>query len=58
MFHVATMLPLDQKDQEQPILERKRHIGNDVIVLIFKEGNTPIDPSTIFRSQFNRSFTH
>lgn len=55
MFHVATMLPLDVKDQDQPILERKRHIGNDVVVLIFKDGHTPIDPSTAFRSQFNRA---
>jgi hypothetical protein len=55
MYHVSTMLPLDTRDNENPILERKRHIGNDVVVLIFKEGNTPIDPSTAFRSQFNRS---
>jgi hypothetical protein len=34
-------------------LERKRHLGNDIVVLIFKEGNTPYIPNTI-TSEFNR----
>ena len=28
-------------------VERKRHIGNDVIVIIFKEGKKPYIPTTI-----------
>ncbi len=32
---------------------RKRHVGNDIIVLIYKESDAPVDPS-IFQSQFNR----
>lgn len=38
-------------------LERKRHIGNDVVTLVFKEGNTPFNPACL-TSQFTRtSFT-
>ena len=29
--------------------------GNDVVLIIFKEGNTPLDPRVI-RSQFNRMY--
>eukprot|EP01122_Echinamoeba_exundans_P008864 TRINITY_DN3020_c0_g1_i2.p1 TRINITY_DN3020_c0_g1~~TRINITY_DN3020_c0_g1_i2.p1 ORF type:complete len:1064 (+),score=240.87 TRINITY_DN3020_c0_g1_i2:630-3821(+) len=54
IFHVASMIPLD-KDPEQSLLERKRHIGNDVVVVIFKEGPQQLDPS-VWRSQFNHVF--
>jgi RAP1 GTPase activating protein 1 len=36
-------------------VERKRHLGNDVVVLIFKEGNTPFNPLCI-KSHFNHVF--
>ena len=36
-------------------LEKKRHIGNDVIVIVFHEGSSPFDPSK-FHSQFNHIF--
>eukprot|EP00768_Dysnectes_brevis_P006819 gnl/Dysnectes_brevis/552_a609_1778.p1 GENE.gnl/Dysnectes_brevis/552_a609_1778~~gnl/Dysnectes_brevis/552_a609_1778.p1 ORF type:complete len:376 (-),score=131.09 gnl/Dysnectes_brevis/552_a609_1778:174-1301(-) len=36
MFHVSTMLPFKANDPQQ--LERKRHIGNDNLVLVFQEG--------------------
>lgn len=35
MFHVCTMLPLTVGDRQQ--LQRKRHIGNDIVVLVFQE---------------------
>ena len=35
MFHVSTMLPHDKADPQQ--LEKKRHIGNDVVVVVFIE---------------------
>ncbi|EKE39696.1 hypothetical protein ENUP19_0298G0030 [Entamoeba nuttalli] len=41
MFHVAPLLPLLQNDEQA--LERKRHVGNDVVVLIFKEQSSPSD---------------
>ena len=53
MFHVSTMIPASQSDEQQ--VERKRHLGNDVVMLIFKEGNDPFSPS-IIRSHFNSVF--
>jgi len=53
MFHVSTLLPFFPDDAQQ--VERKRHLGNDVVILLFSEGeNKPFDPS-IIRSQFNRT---
>lgn len=45
MFHVSTLLPFSTDNPQQ--LERKRHLGNDIVVLVFKEGNTPFLPNTI-----------
>lgn len=62
MFHVSTLLPYQEKDLQKvnlpnirvtPKVERKRHIGNDIVVIIFNEGNNPIDPSVI-ASHYNR----
>mgnify|MGYP003648022391 CR=1 FL=1 len=33
MYHISTLLPFNPNDQQH--LERKRHIGNDVVVIIF-----------------------
>jgi len=35
MFHVCTYLPFSPDDKQQ--LERKRHIGNDIVVIVFLE---------------------
>eukprot|EP01091_Cochliopodium_minus_P011312 TRINITY_DN3170_c0_g2_i1.p1 TRINITY_DN3170_c0_g2~~TRINITY_DN3170_c0_g2_i1.p1 ORF type:complete len:810 (-),score=257.24 TRINITY_DN3170_c0_g2_i1:80-2509(-) len=53
MFHISTMLPFFKEDPQE--LERKRHLGNDVVLVVFKEGNVPFDPS-IIHSQFNHVF--
>lgn len=53
MFHVSTCLPHVSGDDQQ--LEKKRHIGNDVVVIVFQDGDTPIAPSTI-KSYFNHVF--
>ncbi|XGW07883.1 hypothetical protein V3C99_010757 [Haemonchus contortus] len=45
MFHVSTMLPYTLGDQQQ--LQRKRHIGNDIVAIIFQETNTPFAPDMI-----------
>ncbi|EPB65890.1 Rap/ran-GAP [Ancylostoma ceylanicum] len=45
MFHVSTMLPYTLGDQQQ--LQRKRHIGNDIVAIIFQEQNTPFAPDMI-----------
>lgn len=54
VFHVSTMLPFRQNDEQQ--IERKKHIGNDVVVVVFQdEGSEPFDPRTV-RSVFNHVF--
>ena len=50
MFHISTLLPFSKIDQQQ--IERKRHIGNDVVVIVFLEEGGNIDPRK-FISQFN-----
>ncbi|CAD5215999.1 unnamed protein product [Bursaphelenchus xylophilus] len=45
MFHVSTMLPYTVGDTQQ--LQRKRHIGNDIVAIIFQEENTPFSPDFI-----------
>ncbi|ELP94941.1 rap GTPase-activating protein, putative [Entamoeba invadens IP1] len=41
MFHVAPLLPTLKGDEQG--LEKKRHVGNDIVVLVFKERNAPKD---------------
>ncbi|KAJ1560856.1 hypothetical protein HK096_006954, partial [Nowakowskiella sp. JEL0078] len=37
MFHVSTLLPFNEADKQQ--LERKRHIGNDIVVIAFQDSD-------------------
>eukprot|EP01105_Mastigella_eilhardi_P023439 TRINITY_DN58_c0_g3_i1.p1 TRINITY_DN58_c0_g3~~TRINITY_DN58_c0_g3_i1.p1 ORF type:complete len:678 (-),score=180.43 TRINITY_DN58_c0_g3_i1:59-2071(-) len=53
MFHVSTFLPYMQNCDQQ--VERKRHIGNDIVVLVYHDSDTVFDPSC-FKSQFNYVF--
>ena len=70
MFHVSTELPYKKANDLQQ-LERKRHIGNDICVLVYREagarrsrekmeggGEVSQDkyrPNTV-ESEFNRTF--
>jgi len=48
MYHVATLLPNQPADEQK--VERKRHIGNDVVTIVFKEQATVedrFDPSIL-----------
>ncbi|XP_039250211.2 uncharacterized protein LOC120327908 isoform X7 [Styela clava] len=45
MFHVSTMLPYIEGDRQQ--LQRKRHIGNDIVAIVFQDGETPFVPNMI-----------
>lgn len=45
MFHVGTLLPLDPTSDQQ--LQRKRHIGNDIVTIIFCEGSDAFNPEVI-----------
>ncbi|KYQ89078.1 RapGAP/RanGAP domain-containing protein [Tieghemostelium lacteum] len=49
MYHVSCMLPFNEKDKQQ--LERKRHIGNDIVVIVFQDGDTIYRPTTISSRQ-------
>jgi hypothetical protein len=55
MFHVSTLLPFEESDPQQ--IERKKHIGNDIVVIIFQDSDskTPWDPLTI-SSRFNHIY--
>uniref|UniRef100_A0AC34F1L5 Rap-GAP domain-containing protein n=1 Tax=Panagrolaimus sp. ES5 TaxID=591445 RepID=A0AC34F1L5_9BILA len=54
MFHVSTMLPFTPNNRQQ--LSRKRHIGNDMVTIIFQEpGASPFSPITV-RSHFQHVF--
>jgi len=54
MFHVSTLLPYSPTNTQQ--LERKRHIGNDIVIVVFQEGNsTPFSPA-FMRTHFNHIF--
>ncbi|CAG9575577.1 unnamed protein product [Danaus chrysippus] len=53
MFHISTMLPFSKDNKQQ--LERKRHIGNDIVNIIFTEDST----HNTFNPQCVKShFTH
>ncbi|XP_038602147.1 rap1 GTPase-activating protein 1 isoform X3 [Tachyglossus aculeatus] len=45
MFHVSTKLPFTEGDAQQ--LQRKRHIGNDIVAVVFQDQNTPFVPDMI-----------
>ncbi|XP_014017699.1 rap1 GTPase-activating protein 2 isoform X5 [Salmo salar] len=45
MFHVSTKLPFTEGDVQQ--LQRKRHIGNDIVAAVFQEDATPFVPDMI-----------
>ncbi|KAM3829582.1 signal-induced proliferation-associated 1-like protein 3 isoform 2-T2 [Vipera latastei] len=54
MFHVSTMLPYTPNNRQQ--LLRKRHIGNDIVTVIFQEpGALPFTPQNV-RSHFQHVF--
>ncbi|XP_067112751.1 rap1 GTPase-activating protein 2-like [Osmerus mordax] len=53
MFHVSTKLPYTEGDTQQ--LQRKRHIGNDIVAAVFQEEATPFVPD-IIASNFLHAF--
>uniref|UniRef100_A0A1A7Z6K3 RAP1 GTPase activating protein n=1 Tax=Iconisemion striatum TaxID=60296 RepID=A0A1A7Z6K3_9TELE len=53
MFHVSTKLPFTEGDAQQ--LQRKRHIGNDIVTVVFQEEATPFVPDMI-ASNFLHAF--
>ncbi|XP_056150098.1 signal-induced proliferation-associated 1-like protein 1 [Lampris incognitus] len=54
MFHISTMLPYTPNNKQQ--LLRKRHIGNDIVTIVFQEpGALAFTPKNI-RSHFQHVF--
>ena len=53
MYHVSTLLPFSETDPQQ--LQRKRHIGNDIVSIVFQEANTPFSPDMV-ASHFLHAF--
>lgn len=54
MFHVSTHLPYEKHDTQK--LQRKRHIGNDIVCVVFLEAdNTSFSPACI-KSHFLHTF--
>ncbi|KAG9468625.1 hypothetical protein GDO78_022304, partial [Eleutherodactylus coqui] len=56
MFHVSTMLPYSKENKQQ--VERKRHIGNDIVTIVFQEGeeSSPSFKPSMIRSHFTHIF--
>ncbi|KAM8933577.1 GTPase-activating Rap/Ran-GAP domain-like protein 3 isoform 2-T2 [Pelodytes ibericus] len=56
MFHVSTMLPYSKDNKQQ--VERKRHIGNDIVTIVFQEGeeSSPSFKPSMIRSHFTHIF--
>ncbi|KAI9251579.1 hypothetical protein BY458DRAFT_16484 [Sporodiniella umbellata] len=52
-YHVSSLIPSKPGDKQQ--VQRKRHIGNDIVCIIFVEGNQPFNPTAI-KSQFLHVF--
>eukprot|EP00794_Sanderia_malayensis_P015070 gene15070-16625_t len=53
MFHISTLLPHKSGDVQQ--VQRKRHIGNDIVAIVFQDENTPFCPTSV-RSHFLHVF--
>lgn len=51
VFHITTMMPTDRSN-DQSILRKKSHVGNDYVNIIFNNSGRPYKFSTI-ASQFN-----
>ncbi|GMT05100.1 hypothetical protein PENTCL1PPCAC_27274, partial [Pristionchus entomophagus] len=57
MFHVSTMLPFSKENDQQ--IERKRHVGNDIVNVIFEATDDPLRLNfspTMMKSHFTHVF--
>ncbi|XP_054722058.1 uncharacterized protein LOC129231720 [Uloborus diversus] len=54
MFHVSTMLPHEEHDPQK--LQKKRHIGNDIVCVAFLEGDETLFAPTCIKSHFLHTF--
>eukprot|EP01128_Nolandella_sp_AFSM9_P010766 TRINITY_DN748_c0_g1_i1.p1 TRINITY_DN748_c0_g1~~TRINITY_DN748_c0_g1_i1.p1 ORF type:complete len:609 (+),score=159.41 TRINITY_DN748_c0_g1_i1:34-1827(+) len=54
MFHVSTLLPDHEGDEQK--LERKRHLGNDIVVIVFLESDEDTFNPSCLATQFTYIF--
>ena len=54
MFHIAALLPFSADDTQQ--VERKRHLGNDVVLVVFLEPDAAHFDARKLTSHFNSVF--
>ncbi|KAF8566414.1 hypothetical protein P879_03157 [Paragonimus westermani] len=60
MFHVSTLLPFSTENRQQ--IERKRHVGNDIVNIIFVDGvdldSQPSWMPSMMKTHFTRILLH
>ncbi|XP_030853506.1 GTPase-activating Rap/Ran-GAP domain-like protein 3 [Strongylocentrotus purpuratus] len=56
MFHVSTSLPYSKDNKQQ--VERKRHVGNDIVTIVFMDAEDPEDEVFFKPSMIRSHFTH
>lgn len=54
MYHVATLLPFQPDDLQR--VERKRHLGNDITAIMFREQDAPPFDPCVLTTQFTNIF--
>ncbi|XP_049532559.1 GTPase-activating Rap/Ran-GAP domain-like protein 3 isoform X1 [Anopheles darlingi] len=56
MFHVSTLLPFSRDNRQQ--VERKRHIGNDIVNIIFIDEGSEQETTEFIPNNVKSQFTH
>ena len=54
MFHVSTLLPFNENDPQK--LDRKRHLGNDIVCIVFFDDPEARFSPSMISSHFLRWF--
>jgi len=50
MYHVSTLLPHSQTEDQQ--VQKKRHIGNDIVMVVFQEEGSEVFEPTCVKTNF------
>ncbi|XP_071495920.1 GTPase-activating Rap/Ran-GAP domain-like protein 3 isoform X1 [Diadema antillarum] len=56
MFHVSTLLPYSKDNRQQ--VERKRHVGNDIVTIVYMETDDAEEEMFFKPSMIRSHFTH
>jgi hypothetical protein len=55
MFHVSTMLPTSSDPDDRQQVDKKRHLGNDIVAIVFQDTNTPFCP-TLMKTKVTHAY--